>query len=242
MLQNLASRSRRSSHLSGRGWGWELCDVQAFVNTKMQAGARGDAQTHNAHASPVFICIGTDIMLVLQSHVHNKTIITDTFKHPSPIQYSNIAPTRFSISPFFSRIYKLHLLHLYISSSAWHIHNLHQVTFQWAYFYALLSLPYFTHSHHHSLSFQMHFIDFRFRFDPWRCRVKLCFCFVDVMTIAFTILMMWWDWPNAKQRSGTDEKTWLADFHFSASSASVCVRARVPSCRVLYHYWQSWNT
>ena len=30
-----------------------------------------------------------------------------------------------------------------------------------------------------------------FVFDPWRCHVKLCFCFVDVMTIASTILMMW---------------------------------------------------
>lgn len=57
------------------------------------------------------------------------------------------------------------------------------------------------------------------------------------MTIAFTILMMRWDWPNARQRSGTDEKTWLSDFLCSGSSASACA----PSCRVLYHYWQSWS-
>lgn len=30
-----------------------------------------------------------------------------------------------------------------------------------------------------------------FAFDPRRCHVKLCFCFVDVMTMASTILMMW---------------------------------------------------
>lgn len=80
-------------------------------------------------------------------------------------------------------------------------------------------------------------IAFCFIFDPWCFHVKPCICFVDVMTIASTILMMCWDWPNARQRSGTDEKTWLSDFLFSRSSMSACV----PSCRVLYHYWQSWN-
>lgn len=49
------------------------------------------------------------------------------------------------------------------------------------------------------------------------------------MTIAFTILMMWWDWPNARQCSGTDEKTWLTGFLYSLSSVCVCVC--LPSCR-----------
>lgn len=71
-------------------------------------------------------------------------------------------------------------------------------------------------------------IALRFIFDPRRCRVKLRFCFVDVMTVASTILMMWWDWPSARQRSGTDEKTWLTDSVFCGSKhESVCMRVFV---------------
>lgn len=68
--------------------------------------------------------------------------------------------------------------------------------------------------------------------DPPCCHVELCFCFVDVMTIASTLLMMWWDWPSAKQRSGTDEKTWLTDFLLFSGGASVyvCVRLGVGCC------------
>lgn len=151
-----------------------------------------------------------------------KTIITDTCEHQLPIQYSNRVSLKllkdfhvaFSSHP---HIYRSHFLHMYRFSSVWK--NFLRPL--------ILFLPH-TPTPHTILqrSPPEHILIAPcFIFDPFCCHVKLCFCFVDVMTIASAILMMCWDWPSAKQRSGTDEKTWLTDFLFSRSGVSVCIRA-----------------
>lgn len=184
-----------------------------------------------------------------QSHAHSKkAIIANTRAHtnlPFSIQMEGF--WRLFIQPFpLTRIYRLHLLPIYIyisllQSDAFTTYSRLSFSMWKNFLFTHILICFFSHTPKpdtiiHSTP-KTYLMAFCFIFDPWCCHVKPCICFVDVMTIASTILMMWWDWPNARQRSGTDEKTWLSDFLFSRSSVSACA----PSCRVLYHYWQLWN-
>lgn len=80
-----------------------------------------------------------------------------------------------------------------------------------------------------------------FIFNPWYCPVTHCFCFIDIMAIASTILMMWWDWPNARQSSGTDEKTRLTDFLFYRSLMNVCAFLSVAVLLLEIHNRRFWS-
>lgn len=184
----------------------------------------------------------------MYTHTHKKTVIIDTCEHQSLIQYSNGVSTRLSEAfhlAFFSHphTYRLHLLHMYRNCSASESYTftafpkLSPSVWQ-NFLLSSCSHLFLSHTPTHP---QTYLIAPRFIFDPRCCHVKLCFCFVDVMTMASTILMMWlrltqceaaqWNWWK-------DLAHWLSLLQEQYVCACVCV----PLCRVLYHYWRPWNT
>lgn len=242
MLQNLGSGSLQSSHLSVcvvLWWGWESWDVRGLCKHKHADSPHRDAHAyaHRPHAPSLSICIRINPVHWLSHYSKSKNT-----GHV-------IAQISIQMQGFWR-----HLACMCLSTRASYIKVFFRLTYlpptpgHRSFYIKELSVPlhshlFLSHTHPHPMpSFtpppkKTYLMASYFIFNPRSCHVKLCICFIDVMTIASTILMMWWDWPSARQHSGTDEKTWLSDFLFSGSSVSACA----PSCRVLYHYWQLWN-